>query len=136
MAGLDAFGITLEREDTPGGGVYTAIANIVEAAQPESEREAYDVTSHDSAGGWREHIGGLADAGEAEITVNYDPAVHATLRGDFEDSIARGYKFRHPNGTDGIDFKAFMTGWTQENPVDDKMSAEITLRATGKPVVV
>jgi predicted secreted protein len=139
MAGLDAFGIALKRSDmaTPGPAAFTAIANVTSVKGPEIERETYDVTAHDSEDGWREYIGGLKDGGEVSLEINYDPRVHDTLVADFDDTVARDYQmvFPDPAGGGMWAFKAFLTGFSQEAPVDDKLSAELTLKMTGKPTI-
>ncbi|MFE9381776.1 phage tail tube protein [Streptomyces sp. NPDC007025] len=134
MAGLDAFGIALERSDmdetTP---VFTAVANVTSVEGPEIERETYDVTAHDSVDGWREFIGGLKDGGEVSLEVNYDPRKHDELLADFEDTEPRDYKLVFPGALGTWEFQAFIKGFSQEAPVDDKLSAELTFKVTGKP---
>lgn len=136
MAGLDAFGITLERSDmAPTTPVFTPIGNVTNVSGPEIERETYDVTAHDSVDGWREFAGGLKDAGEVSVEVNFDVVEHGTLVSDFEDDKARDYKIVFPHNQGSWAFKAFMTGFTAESPVDDKQTGEMTFKVTGKPVL-
>lgn len=135
MAGLDAFGIKLERSDMEATPVFTAIGNITSVSGPEIERETYDVTAHDSPDGWREWIGGLKDGGEMSIDLNYDPRKHDELVEDFQDSAARDYKVTFPGTLGSWAIKAFLTGFSQESPVDDKMTATLTFKVTGKPVI-
>jgi len=136
MAGLDAFGIALKRGDggTPTE-VFATIANVNSVKGPEIEREAYDVTAHDSADGWREFIGGLKDGGEVSIEVNYDPRVHDSLVSDFDDPQPRNYKMVFPGTLGQWALKMLLTGFSQEAPVDDKLSAELTFKVSGKPAI-
>ncbi|MDX3550984.1 phage tail tube protein [Streptomyces europaeiscabiei] len=136
MSGVDAFGIALKRGDgaTPTE-VFTAIAKVTNVGGPEIERETYDVTAHDSLDGWREFIGGLKDGGEVSIEVNYDPRVHDDLVADFEDTEPRNYKITFPNGIGEWAVKLILTGFSQEAPVDDKLSAELTFKVSGKPAI-
>lgn len=136
MSGLDAFGIALQRGDgvTPTEG-FVAIANVTSVSGPEIERETYDVTAHDSADGWREFVGGLKDGGEVSLEVNYDPREHDTLMADFEDDAPRNYKLVFPQALGEWALKLILTGFSQEAPVDDKLSAELTFKVSGKPVV-
>lgn len=137
MAGLDAFGIALKRSDmaTPGPAVFTAIANVTSVSGPEIERETYDVTAHDSPDGWREFIGGLKDGGEVSVEVNYDPRIHDDLVADFDDVEPRDYKMTFPGTLGEWAFSAILTGFSQEAPVDDKLSAELTFKVSGKPTI-
>lgn len=135
MAGIDSFGIALERSDMAATPVFAPIANVTNLSGPEIERETYDVTAHDSADGWREFIGGLKDGGEVSIEVNFDPRDHDALLADLDDVVARDYKITFPGAIGNWAFKAFMTGFSAEAPVDDKMSGEMTFKVTGKPVL-
>jgi predicted secreted protein len=136
MAGLDAFGIKLQRGDglTPTEG-FVAIANVTSVKGPEVERETYDVTAHDSPNGWREFIGGLKDGGEVSVEVNYDPRIHDPLISDFEDPTPRNYKMLFPGTLGSWAFAAILSGFSQEAPVDDKLSAELTFKVSGKPTI-
>lgn len=135
MAGLDAFGISLQRGDGAATEVFTPIGNVTNVSGPEIERETYDVTAHDSVDGWREFVGGLKDAGEVSVEVNFDVAEHGVLVQDFEDTEARNYEIVFPLGQGKWAFKAFLTGLSAESPVDDKQSGELTFKVTGKPVL-
>lgn len=136
MAGLDGFGVLLERSDmAPTTPVFTAIAGITNLGGPELERETYDVTAHDSPDAWREFVGGLKDGGEVSLDINYNPAVHDVLVADFGDDTPRDYRITWPQVLAEWDIKAVMTGFNPEAPHDDKMSAEITLKVTGKPTI-
>lgn len=138
MSGIDAFGIALQRGDgvTPTEA-FEPIGKVTSLSGPEIERETYDVTSHDSVDGWREFIGGLKDAGEVSAEINYDPRVHDDLIADFEDTEPRSYKMVFPAqaGAGSWTFKAVLTGFSQEAPVDDKLSAELTWKVSGKPTI-
>jgi predicted secreted protein len=136
VSGVDAFGIALKRSDmaTPTP-TFTTIGNVTSLSGPEIERETYDVTAHDSANGWREFIGGLKDAGEVTINVNYDPRKHDAMIADFEDASPRDYKLTFPGTLGEWALKLVFTGFSQEAPVDDKMSAELKFKVSGKPVI-
>jgi len=136
VSGIDAFGIALQRGDgvTPTEA-FATIAKVTNVSGPEIERETYDVTAHDSEDGWREFIGGLKDAGEVSIEINYDPSVHDDLVADFEDTAPRNYKLVFPGGLGTWALKLILTGFSQEAPVDDKLSAELTFKVSGKPVI-
>ncbi len=101
-------------------------------------RETIDVTSHDSPDAWMEFLGGLKDPGEVSADINYQPALHDVLVSDFEDKAPRNYKIVFPD--DDVDpttwsFKALLTGFEPEVPYDDKASASLTFKVTGKPTL-
>lgn len=135
MAGLDAYGTKLERSNMAGTPVFAVVANVTSFGGPEIERETIDVTAHDSPDGWREFVGGLKDGGEVSIEVNYDPREHDLFVADFEDDAPRDYKLTWPNALGTWAFKAILTGFSPEAPVDDKLAAELTFKVTGKPTI-
>ena len=135
MAGLDGFGVLLERSDMAATPVFTALAGITNLGGPELERETYDVTAHDSPDAWREFIGGLKDGGEVSAEVNYNPDAHDVLVADFEDDTPRNYRITWPGVGAVWAFAAILTGFNPEAPHDDKMTAEITLKVSGRPTI-
>ncbi|MGW1278014.1 phage tail tube protein [Streptomyces tsukubensis] len=137
MAGLDGKGTALKRGDgTTPGEVFTAIASVTNVSGPGLSRDAYDVTAHDSPDKHREFIGGLIDPGEVSIDVNYRPAVHDALIADLEDDDPRNYQIVFPDvGQTTWSFKAVMTGFEPSAPHDDKLTATLTFKVSGKPAI-
>lgn len=138
MAGIDAFGTQLLRGNGAGPEVFTAIANITTLGVPETQRDTYDVTAHDSPNHRREHTGGLVDGGEFTATVNYDPDVHNVLRDDFDDIAPRHYRIAWPvaAGSGMDEFSAILTGFSGEAPHDGQLTAELTFKVSGDVVYV
>lgn len=136
MAGIDGFGTALQRGDGGSPEVFTTIANVTSIKPPAMERETIDVTAHDSADGWMEFVGGLKDGGEVSADVNYDPADHDAIVADFEDDAARNYRIVFPDADATTwSFSAILTGFETEAPYDDKLSASLTWKVTGKPTL-
>ncbi|MGW4641806.1 phage tail tube protein [Sphaerisporangium sp. NPDC004334] len=136
MSGVDGYGCQLQRSDMQVSPVFTSIAAVANIGGPEMEREAYDATHHSSPNGWREFVGGLKDGGEVSLELRYDPRLHDVLVGDFDDDEPRDYRLIWPAITGAQwDFKAIMTGFSPEGPHDDLLTAEITLKVTGQPVI-
>lgn len=136
MAGLDAFGTQLQRGDGGGPEVFTAIANCSNITPPGTSRETYDTTAHDSPDKFREFIGGLKDGGEFSADLHYDPTEHDALYSDFDDGPpGRNYKIVFPEAIATWSFKGIMTGFEPEAPVDGQLSATVTFKVTGKPVL-
>lgn len=134
MPGLDAFGTELRRGDGATSEVFTAIANVTNVGGPSLSRSTIDVTSHDSPNQWMEFLGGLKDAGEVSLDVNYDPDVHDVLVADFEDTAPRNYRVAFPTTPETLwNVSAILTGFEPEAPHDDKLAAELTFKLTGQP---
>lgn len=135
MSGLDAFGTQLKRGDGASPEVFTAIASITKINGPKMKRETYDVTAHDTSVPWKEFIGGLKDGGEVSIEINYDPSVHNVLTADFEDLAPRNYQIVLPDSPPATwAFKAVLTEFSQEAPHDNKLTASLSFKASGKPI--
>lgn len=135
MSGRDGFGTLLKRGDgaTPTE-VFTTIAGVSNISGPSISREVLDVSAHDSANGYREFLGGIKDPGEVSCDINYDPDVHDVFVDDLDDVNPRNYKIQFPGGA-VWSFPAILTGFEVSAPFDDKLSATLTLKVTGKPVI-
>lgn len=132
MTGMDGFGTSLARGNGAEPEVFAAIAGVNNLTPPGLSRETIDVTGHDSPNGYREFLGGLKDAGEFSAEINYKPSAHDTLVDDLEDEDPRNWKIVFPDGTVWT-YPAIMTGFTSAAPHDDKLSATVTFKVTGKP---
>lgn len=135
MTGMDAFGTTFARGDgTTPTEVFTTLAGVSNIGGPGMSRETIDVTAHDSPDGYREFIGGLRDAGEISIDLNYRPEVHDSLVEDLDAENPINYKLTFPDGTEWA-FPAILTEFEPEAPIDDKLAASATYKVSGKPVI-
>lgn len=138
MAGIDAFGSTLERSDMASTPTFTAIASVTALSGPEMSRNTHDVTAHDSPDAYMEFVGGLKDGGEVTFDLNWDPedTTHASLLADFEDEDPRDYKLTLPVGTTTEwDFSAIITALGHVENHDGKLEGSATFKITGKPVL-
>ena len=136
MAGQDGFGTLLKRGDGGSPEVFTEIADPTGISGPGLSRETIDVTSHGSPEQWMEFIGGLKDGGEVSLDINYQPSLHDTLVDDFDDAAPRNYQLVFPDPDETTwGFKAIMTGFEPDAPYDDKLSASLTFKVTGKPTL-
>jgi predicted secreted protein len=135
MAGVNAFGTELRRGDGEEPEVFTALADVMTIGGPSISRETINVTSHGSEDAWSEFLGGLKDAGELSLDVNYDPPQHDTLMADFNDEAPRNYELVFPTlptpTTRNLDL--ILTGFDTDAPHDDKLTASLTFKITGIP---
>jgi len=139
MAGKDAFGTQFLR-DTTGSGSFAVIANVTDISGPSRERNAIEVTAHDSPNKYREFIKGLKDGGEVELTLNWAPGntTHAALDADFEEDDLRDYQLiLLPGEADEHtwDFSALITALGDAYPTDDKIERTATFKISGMPVL-
>lgn len=137
--GMNAYGTQLQRGE-PGDTetTYTAVANVTNVSGPAIERETIETTVHrprtDPKAGWRTFLGGLKDAGEVSLDVNYTAEGHNAMLQDFEDSEPRPYRLVLPDpDRTAWELELILTGFECEFPYDDKASGTITFKASGKP---
>lgn len=134
MSGLDGFGTLLKRGDGADPEVFTTLAGLTNVTGPGVSRETLDVTAHDSADGYREFLGGVKDAGEVSVDVNYDPSVHDVWLDDLDDVNPRNYELHYPDTTVHA-FAAILTAFEPSAPFDDKLAASATFKVTGKQAI-
>ena len=134
--GIDGKGTALKRGDGAGPEVFTAIARVTNVGGPGLSRETYDVTAHDTPSNYMHFIGGLVDPGEVSVDVNYAPADHDALVADLEDVDPRNYQLVFPDPDQTTwGFAAVMTGFEPSAPYDDKLTATLTFKVSGKPTI-
>ncbi|WP_326659628.1 phage tail tube protein [Streptomyces sp. NBC_00385] len=136
MPGYDGFGAALKRGDGAEPEVFAAIANATNISGPGLSRDTVDVSSHDSPDKHREFVGSLVDPGEVTVDVNYDPAQHDELVADLTEEDPGNYQLVFPT-TPPVTwaFAAVMTGFEPSAPFDDKLTASITYKVSGKPTI-
>ena len=128
-----AYGTTLTR----GGN---AVAELINIGGVDISMDALDVTSHSSADGYKEFIGGLINPGELPISGNFfpgDSTGQVALLTDLNNRTLQSFVITLP--------AAMATTWTfsalvtkfkaAEAPVDGKVPFEATLQISGKPTL-
>ncbi len=122
---------------TPAGGVKTAVGRLSAVGELAADSEVVDVTTLDSAGGWRESMQGFRDAGELELTGyhNKTDAGQTLLRtaylsgqiGECEIGFSDGCK---------VTFNAFVKSYALGSAeVDGAIGFGATLRVSGAVTV-
>ena len=66
MTKYASFGTVLKRGATP-------IAQVLDISGPGLSADTEDVTSHDSTGGWEEHVVTVLRTGDVSFDIEYDP---------------------------------------------------------------
>lgn len=126
---------------TPTEG-FTTIAEVTDLGGPSLALETADATSHDSTGGWREKIGALLNGGEVTFSINYIPtnATHDNTTGlikDMRSRTLRNFQLVFPDsGSTTWSFAALLTAFEPGEPIDEKLTADVTLEISGQPTLV
>lgn len=116
---------------------FTVLAEIISITPPGMTRDTIDVTHLNSDDQFKEFIGSLAEAGEAQLTLNYIPSASDALMTAFTTDHGAGeFQIIFPKRDFSMTFDGIVTGYEPgEIVVDDKLTASMTIKASGKPVI-
>ena len=86
-------------------------------------------------------VGGLLSGEEVSLDINYNPT-HAThdastgLIADMVNRTVRNFQLVLPDANSTTwSFSALVTAFEPSEPIDDKLSASVTLKVTGQPTL-
>ena len=130
-----SFGAKLQLSDGAPTPVYTDIPGVGDFGFPLGQVETEDVTSHDSAGRWREFIQTVRDGGEISIPLQYDylDVTHQALTAASGEFGQSRFRVIAPDATVLAEFDAFVgLDGTGALPVAGSINATLTLRTTGE----
>lgn len=134
MAGKFGHGTTLE---VTVNSVLTAVAGLTSVGGLDLSSDEVDVTAHDSADGYREFEQGLKDGGSVEVEGNfYNDATQANLKTLFDSGEVVAMAITWPGTVGSWTFNAFVSGFSTDSPMDDKLSFTATVKVSGKPTLV
>lgn len=118
---------------------FTTIAEVRSISGPSMTTDILDVTSHESQFGVREFKAGLIDPGELTFDLAFQPGepTHGSrvgLQRDQLDRTVRTYHLVFPP-TIGFtwEFLGIITGLPLTFPIDEVITASVTVKITGLP---
>lgn len=125
------YGSFLQFLTSTGPDVWTTMGEQTNLTPPGLSADAVEATHNASPNARREFIAGLVDEGEASFDINLVPggSTLADLRGYVRETVSARVIF--PDSTLWT-FDCLITGIEAEAPIDDKMSATITVKLTGE----
>lgn len=119
-------------------GLLTQLDEITSITPPNSQTEEVEATHMLSPNRRREYIAGLIDDGEGTFEMNYVPGSDTDdlIQVAQTDGEARQYRIVIPDGAYGwkIEGTCIVKGYERSVPIDDRMTATLTVRFTGSPV--
>lgn len=124
--------------------VWTTVAQIRDLGGPSAQSDQIE-TTHRGAGGtinrYRRYVAGMVDGGEMSFDIVFDPdhASHdPTITGSLYDLVDSGevnnFRLTFPGQGSDITtatFEAFVSGFEISSPLEDALTADITLKITG-----
>ena len=138
MPGKAAFGAILSFGTATGTATTATLTNVTNISGFDGESETIDVTSHDSAGSYREKVASFLDLGQVTVDFNFDAAqtTHRATSGGIlwlrDQRLTVPWKLTLP-GTPvhSVTFQGFVKSVPIDLPFDDKQSGSITIETTG-----
>ena len=131
----NAYGTTLKF--TPQGGSQVIVGKLTSIGELSPDSEVVDVTTLDSAGGWRESMQGCKDAGQLEISGFHvkNEAGQTALRAAYESGLPGAVQICFTDGCT-VGFSAFGKRHTLGSAeVDGAIGFGAVLRVTGAVTV-
>lgn len=118
------------------GTTWDKIAEVNSISGPSMTRDFIDVTSLDSTGGFREFITGFRDGGTVSLTMNFTRTSYDLMYTDFEDNDPHYYEIVLQDDVNtSFEFCGYVTELPLEIPTDDKITANVTIKVSGKVLV-
>lgn len=116
--------------------VLTQLDELLSVTPPNPQID--DVEATHMASTAREFIAGLTDYGEGQFEFNYVPnnGTDVLIRAAIVDKVERDFKIVLPiadGTTQEITGKCICKGWVRTDPIDNRMTATLTVRYTGSP---
>jgi predicted secreted protein len=134
----DATGTLLKVGDGVASEGFTTIPEVSKLTIPKIKFDLHDVTSHDSVGGFREFLPGLADGESVTAELNWDPTdtVHQGVRDDSLAKTKRNFKLIFPTVApdNTCSFSGYFTDISITANVGEPIKATVTIKVTGQPV--
>jgi len=131
-------GTQLKMGDGATVEVFETIAEVADIGGPSFSRDSIDTTNHDSPGGYKEGLPGLRDGGEVTFSINFMPEneTHIAAIAQFDDDEVHNWQLVYPiTPAKQWNFKGYITKFDTKAPVGDKLSADMTVKVSGKPVL-
>lgn len=108
------------------------IGEINSITGPDKSRETIDVTRLEDDDGYRRFIASLRDAGQIQLSMNFDRSNYDVFNADFEsdDLVEYAIVFPDPDRTAFI-FEGLVIGLPAAANVGDKLTSNVTIKISG-----
>jgi predicted secreted protein len=117
--------------------VFTTVPKITDVQSPNVKTDLQDVTSHDSSGGFREFLPGLADGESVTAPMWWIPSntTHVAIRTAAYAFAIGNWKAVFPDSTlNTVSFTGYVTNFQGLAKVGTPLNATLTVKVTALPV--
>jgi predicted secreted protein len=109
------------------------LSEIPSIGGPNKTKKTYDSTDLDSTGGYEEFISGFKNSGEVAIPMHFTHDGYKIMNTIFEQKDLYYFKIVLSNDEQTIfDFAAIVTALGSDVPYDEKVTAPVTLKISGR----
>ena len=119
-------------------GGLTAVTHVMEFEFPEFEKVLAEVTAHDSASGYAEHLAtGKRKLNEFTCTLVWDigESTHAAMVTAFGSDDPVSMSVQDPNGDEVIAFEAHVSKLGRIAEQEEGYKCEVSIQPTGVPTI-
>lgn len=128
------YGITFEMADIATPTVFTYLAEIYDVTPPSDTTDQVDATHMQSPNRTREFVEGLTDPGEASFEMNYVPGSASDIALMAAKGKRKWCRITFPNGVQVL-FNGSRQTYEKSAPTDDKMTASVSFKVSGEPIL-
>lgn len=129
----------LQRRISTGPDVYQDVAQIVDLDGPGGSADQIEVSHRGYT--WRRYVGGMHDGGEVTFGVifdadnpSHDPTASNSIWALMDAGTLSTYRLVFPGvglNTTTATFEAFVSGFELSSPLEDGITADVTLKISG-----
>ena len=129
---ISGVGIQLRRYNT-STHEWEAIAEILSFDGPNKKRDTIDVTNMDSAGGYKEFIGGFRDSGELKCPMNFTRDSYDLMNDDFESNTKQTYELAIPDDDNTtLSFLGMVIDLGFKADTNKQITADVSIKVSGQ----
>lgn len=131
-AGIDAETELLYSSDGTAGGNFTSVGYIYGAVTLSADVPSIDATHSKSPGKTRRYLPGPNDSGTITFNMDYDPSSDETkfMLQTKRRRLTKYWRLTDANGS-RREFLAFISNTSENIPLDDRISMDVTLQISG-----
>lgn len=128
------YGSTFEMADLATPNDFFYVAEAYNLTPPSDTTDTVDATHMQSPNKTREFIDGLTDPGEASFEMNLVPGSTSDQKVQAAKGKRKWCRITFPNGVQLL-FVGIRQGYERAAPTDDKMTATVTWKVSGEPIL-
>jgi len=135
MADL-GFGVLFKVGDGATVEAFATLAEVIGLSGPGLSMDTVESTHTESANAAKEYIAGLIDGGEISVDLNFLPAnaTHTSLISDWQNRTLRNFQIVWPDTANTTwSFAGFVTNYEPSSPIEDRMTASVSVKLSGIP---